>query len=228
MAKKEQKQRKTLNISLQSKKFSKRINDLANKWDEEGENLSTEVCKSILLVDELNKSITFTNILNMYELVKKMVYLYYPTDSVEGERKVEELFSKIISIDTNTLSASMQTLSKEALNSQLNINSNVSNTPIVDNSKANNISNVTYENSNWNEEAIDEEIETNDDYIEEREEITEEEKIKEPVKPRVRQYIKEDTLKEEIKEEDSSDVDTASNIESDVDDETMEFLLFND
>lgn len=109
--------RRTLNISLQSKKYSEPINDIVNNWEEEGSNTSAEVCNLILLQDKYNKSITLSNVKNIFELIQKMIGIYTELDTPESNMLIEEVLSKVIIIDNSKLSVALAELNQRLSNS---------------------------------------------------------------------------------------------------------------
>lgn len=110
---KPKKPKKTINVSIQSKKYSVAINKILDKWEENGLNASNEVSENILLVDKLNKSITFCNMLNIYELIEKMVGLYENLDSPTAFMKIESILSEVVTIDNSKLSNVLSQLNQE-------------------------------------------------------------------------------------------------------------------
>ncbi|HBF6599515.1 TPA: hypothetical protein KOT48_003681 [Clostridioides difficile] len=90
----EQKIRKNINVSIQSKQYNETINNVLNDWEYEGLNISTEVCNSILISDKIAKSPTLLSVLNIYDLTEKILNLY----KVNDKDALEEALSKLISI----------------------------------------------------------------------------------------------------------------------------------
>lgn len=107
------KTRKTINVSLQSKKYSDPINRIINEWEDDGSNISVEVCENILLFEKFDKSIVLSNIKNVYELIEKIVALYYPLDSDKASMKIEELLSEVISVDNGKLTSALANLNEQ-------------------------------------------------------------------------------------------------------------------
>ena len=68
----EPKTRKTLNISLQAQEYSTPMNDLVQKWEEKGANISIEVCKNLLAYDKITSSKTMGTVLDVYDVVKRI------------------------------------------------------------------------------------------------------------------------------------------------------------
>lgn len=92
--------RKNVNVSIQSKKYNESINAVLNDWEEEGLNISTEVCNSILLANKIAKSPTLLNVMNIYDLAEKILNLYQ-IDEVENS--LEEVLSKLINVNGSEL-----------------------------------------------------------------------------------------------------------------------------
>lgn len=101
--------RKNLNISIQSKKYSMTINDILNKWDDEDKNISTEVCESILLSNEIYKSPTLINIIAIYKLIQQLIDLY----DLKDDDVIELILSDIITIKNNNLPKIVESLCKK-------------------------------------------------------------------------------------------------------------------
>lgn len=94
-----EKNRKTINVSLQSKKYSGPINELINRWEEDGSNLSVQICENLLKLDQLEHSGTMLKVLNMYELTKRTANIY----NIKDETKIEEILSKAIVINPSAI-----------------------------------------------------------------------------------------------------------------------------
>ena len=47
------KNRRAINISLQSKKYAEPINEMIQSWEDENLNISTQVCDALLFVERL-------------------------------------------------------------------------------------------------------------------------------------------------------------------------------
>lgn len=93
------KERRTLNVSFQSRKYLHDINNILNEWDEEGLNLSTQICDNILLVHQLKQSMTFGSVLAVYELIERMMKVYH----VEDSSQLERIFSEVVQVDNRKL-----------------------------------------------------------------------------------------------------------------------------
>lgn len=103
------KERKTINVSLQSKKYLEPINKILNEWEAEELNLSTQICENLLLVQRLKNSITFGNVLAVYELIERMMKVY----DIKDKSQLEQIFSEIISIDHAKLGQMVTKLNPE-------------------------------------------------------------------------------------------------------------------
>lgn len=110
--------KKTLNISLQSKKYAEPINKIINNWEDDGLNISVKVCDTILLFDKYDKSITLSNISNIYELIEKIVGLYYKLDTPESNMEIEELLSQVITVDNSKLTKALANLNEKVSQKQ--------------------------------------------------------------------------------------------------------------
>lgn len=97
---KQTKIRKNINVSIQSKKYNEPINDVLTNWEEDGLNISTEVCNSILLANKIAKSPTLLNVMNIYDLAEKILNLYQ-VDEVENS--LEDILSKLINVNGSEL-----------------------------------------------------------------------------------------------------------------------------
>lgn len=102
------KKRKTINVSLQSRKYCGSMNELINKWEEEGNNLSIQVCENLLKYNEIQQSPTMLRVLNMFDLVKKSLEIY----DIKDEARIEDVLSKVIKIDTSGLNEIFLTMNQ--------------------------------------------------------------------------------------------------------------------
>lgn len=116
--------RKNLNVSIQSKKFNQAINEVLTDWEDEGLNISTEVCKSILLANKIAKSPTLLNVMNIYDLAEKILNLYQ-VDEVKNS--LEEIISLLINVNGSELT--------NVINQTFNGSSNTSNRNLVQTKK---------------------------------------------------------------------------------------------
>lgn len=98
------KPKKTINISLQSKKYYEPINEVLAEWEKNGLQASTEVCESILWSKKLNSSMTLISVLNAYSTAEKMLSLYSMGAEYDDlESKLEAVISSAITVDVNKL-----------------------------------------------------------------------------------------------------------------------------
>lgn len=103
------KERKTINVSLQSKKYLDSVNKILNEWEDDSLNLSTQICETLLLMDRLKKSATFANVIAMYELIEKMMKVYH----IEDEAQLNKIFSEVVSVDSSKLTHLLSQLNQE-------------------------------------------------------------------------------------------------------------------
>lgn len=104
----EPKTRKTLNISLQAQEYSTPMNDLVQKWEEKGANISIEVCKNLLAYDKITSSKTMGTVLDVYDVVKRILNRY----GIEDEDKIEEILSKVICFNMSSLNEVFLTINQ--------------------------------------------------------------------------------------------------------------------
>lgn len=124
--------RKSLNVSLQSKKYAEPINKLLDIWKDEGLNASTEVCENILLCDKIKKSFTLVNVLNAYNTAEQMVKLCNHNLSNEELNKIiDSVITSAIVIDNNKLIDNIKNLNNKLLTQtpaeEPNIDNSISN-----------------------------------------------------------------------------------------------------
>lgn len=91
--------RKTINVSLQSKKLCNPINELINRWEAEGSNLSVQICENLLRLDQLEHSGTMLKVLNLFDLTRQTASIY----NIKDEAKVEEILSRAITINPSVI-----------------------------------------------------------------------------------------------------------------------------
>lgn len=103
------KERKTINVSLQSKKYLDSVNKILNEWEDDSLNLSTQICETLLLMDRLKKSATFANVIAMYELIEKMMKVYH----IEDEAQLNAIFAEVVSVDSSKLTHLLSQLNQE-------------------------------------------------------------------------------------------------------------------
>lgn len=113
----QKKSRKNINISLQTKKYLAPINDIVDKWEDEGESISVKVCDLIIFFDKFDNSFTLSNIKNIVELAEKMISRHMPINSsTESRRLLEDVLRECISIDNDKLSKALNGLDKSDSN----------------------------------------------------------------------------------------------------------------
>lgn len=100
--------KRTINISLQAKKYMVPMNTLIEKWEDEGENLSIKLCDDILKYEELQSYPSMIKVLNVFDLVKKTLEIYGITDL----NRIEEVFSSVIHVDMTALNEVFLTLNQ--------------------------------------------------------------------------------------------------------------------
>lgn len=120
------KKRKTINVSLQSRKYSEPMNELINKWEEDGDNISIQVCETLLKWNELQKSPTMLRIFNMFELIKKSIELY----GINDDKKIEEILSSVVKFDATGLNEIFLTMSQIESSNTKKVENIVSKIPI--------------------------------------------------------------------------------------------------
>lgn len=102
------KDRNTINVSLQSRKYREPMNKLIHSWEEDGNNLSVQICENLLLLEKLQKSATMLKVINMFELTKKTLELY----NIKDDAKIEEIMSKIVLLDASGLNEIFLTMNQ--------------------------------------------------------------------------------------------------------------------
>lgn len=101
----ELKLRKSLNISIQSKRYYIPINEIITEWEEQGLSLSTKVCETLLLGYRLSNSVELSKLVNTFEMISKTLSHYYNEENTEEYMKaIENVFNKVITVDGETLS----------------------------------------------------------------------------------------------------------------------------
>ena len=110
------KYKKTLNISIQSPQYYENINKMIEDWYNLGYNISTEVLERLSKMNKIEKSITFSNINNIYELIEKMIDVYMKNDVENKMAVIEKIFSEVIIIDNVRLTESLSSLNKYMFN----------------------------------------------------------------------------------------------------------------
>lgn len=95
------KERKFINISI-SKKNKEVINKILNNWNKNNIDIAPKICEEIVLMNKLEKSPTFLNMLTAYELIEKILKI--SMDNVEPS-DIENILEKIVSIDTSKINS---------------------------------------------------------------------------------------------------------------------------
>lgn len=88
--------KKNINVSIQSRKYSNAINTILQNWEEDGSNVSTEVCESILLANKVANSPTLLSVMKLYDLTEQILYLNGVDDT---EQKLEDVLSLLIKVN---------------------------------------------------------------------------------------------------------------------------------
>lgn len=97
---------KTINVSLQSKRYAEPINKIIAEWKADGLNVSTEVCESILLKNKVDKSATLLQVLSALDLAEKLLKI----KGIEDTETVENILKRMININMNGLTDSLTDL----------------------------------------------------------------------------------------------------------------------
>lgn len=101
--------RKNINISLQTKKYLAPINDIVDKWEDEGGSISVKICDLIIFFDKFDNSFTLSNVKNVVELAEKMISRHTNTDN---QKILEDILRECITVDNDKLSRALTTLDK--------------------------------------------------------------------------------------------------------------------
>lgn len=99
MAFDKKRQRRAINISLQSKKYAEPINEMIQNWEDENLNISTQVCDALLLVERLNNFTSLSNIFKIVNMLGGLSSIYGYTD-----KNIDEMLNEIITIDHDKFS----------------------------------------------------------------------------------------------------------------------------
>ena len=99
MAVDKKKQRRAINISLQSKKYAEPINEMIQNWEDENLNISTQVCDALLLIERLNNFTSLSNIFKIVNMLGGLSSIYGYTDE-----NIDEMLNEIITIDHDKFS----------------------------------------------------------------------------------------------------------------------------
>lgn len=97
--------RKSLNISIQSKRFYIPINEIIAEWEEKGLSPSTKVCEALLLGYKLSNSVELSKLVNTFEMISKTLSHYYNEENTqEYMEAIENVLNKVINVDGEKLS----------------------------------------------------------------------------------------------------------------------------
>lgn len=100
------------------------MNEIVDKWEKAGLNLGIEACDSIILCDKIKNSITLTNVIQVYEMMEKILSIKHRSDSQEYNRILEDIMSVVINIDNDKLSLKIKELSRNKETDYVSITSN--------------------------------------------------------------------------------------------------------
>lgn len=101
----DEKLKKSINISIQSKKYLNKINSILKEWNEEGLTPSNVICEDILLGYTISKSASLIKIVKLLEMIESILSINYKKDSVEYQLALEEILSKSINIDMSKINS---------------------------------------------------------------------------------------------------------------------------
>lgn len=103
------KERKTINVSLQSKKYLEPVNKILNEWEADSLNLSTQICDTLLMMQKLKSSGTFGSVLAVYELIERLIRVY----DIQDPAQLEKIFSEVVTINHSKLGKLVTNLNPE-------------------------------------------------------------------------------------------------------------------
>ena len=103
------KERRTINVSLQSKKYLEPVNQILNEWEEDSLNLSTQICETLLQMQKLKASGTFSSVLAVYELIERVTKVY----NIQDHAQIERLFAEAVTINHSKLGKLITNLNPE-------------------------------------------------------------------------------------------------------------------
>lgn len=114
--------KKNINVSIQARKYFSPINNILQNWEEDGLNVSTEVCESILLAEKIANSPTLLSVMKLYDLTEQILYL----NGVDNtEQKLEDVLSLLIKVNgeglTDIINSSFQNTNKNKKKEHNNI-----------------------------------------------------------------------------------------------------------
>lgn len=95
------KQRKNLNISLQSKRYNQKVNEILANWDEEGMNLSTAGCEAIIQADLINSSPTLKSAVSAFKFIQQLQSVNIDAETIEA------IAARFIKVDEPHLRATL-------------------------------------------------------------------------------------------------------------------------
>ena len=110
--------KKSINISIQSKKYLYRINSILKEWNKEGLTPSNVVCEDILLGYTISKSASLIKIVKVLEMIESILSMKYDKESIEYQLILEEILSKSISVDMSKINSLISTEILSKLNTE--------------------------------------------------------------------------------------------------------------
>ena len=145
------KEKKTLNISLQNKKYFQPINNIIKEWNDKLLNTSVEACDCILLANKIHNSLPLLNIFNAYNTAEQMLLLSRNGIRDENFNKdLDEIISASIYVDINKMMDMIKLLQNNNIvvnNYTNNQNSSPSNVTPTQSENINNVSVKTQSNN---------------------------------------------------------------------------------
>jgi hypothetical protein len=132
--------RKTVNVSI-GKRHSDRINSILNEWEDEGLNISSEICESILFKDICTKNIATCTILSTLSLIKSTLKSnknYNKLSSSELDELTSQILCEVLSVDIDNLKL-IKLLKGESLDKIIDVNFNKPTNENIDNKLDNNL-----------------------------------------------------------------------------------------
>lgn len=93
------KNRRAINISLQSKKYAEPINEMIQSWEDENLNISTQVCDALLFVERLKRFSSLSNIFKIVNMLDGLSSIYGYTSE-----NIDEMLQEIIMVDNDRFS----------------------------------------------------------------------------------------------------------------------------
>lgn len=138
--------KKTLNISLQSKKYYTSINSILENWHNNELNISDEACKNLLLMNKINNSITLLQVLNAYQTAEQMLLLSKGNNE-DISQDLEAVISSAIKIDLNEMINKIKEVSLNQPVKSNNVIVEEDNKHIADKKESNNIAEINESSS---------------------------------------------------------------------------------